>query len=366
MLLKLKRDQDAPHNRRTFAMAKTAKATHLLQWQHFISKQLSKLMDLITSILDNDSVSRHCPIAHLIPRDTSAITYLDSSSHTAGGYSTDLQFWWHLQWPNSIQGCAAKASTQHTISINALEYAAIIINYVATTAATLSALQDHDPYPIALFFTDNVASEARICKGAKWSPAGKALGTLQCARVINNPVGINAECMYTINNVITDCISQFLNHNNPLPHFLNLSQDFPQLQQCRRFHPSVELVSMILDALLLAKSPDPREPNLQKLALPDSNIFLPSAAACTSTTYVPTSHNQCHRTTSLPATQSPSFKGKPSPAPPSDPALSQITSTQCMTFSLPAVSTHHTPAKPTLLTLSCAFRTMNQSLNAAT
>ena len=174
MLLKMQRERDALHNHKTFAMAKTAKATHLLQRRHFISKKLSTFMNLITAILEDESASRRCPIAHLIPRDPSVTAYSDSSSHAAGGYSTDLNFWWHLQWPDHVQARAAKARTGNTISINALEYAAIIINYVATTAATLANPNKNDPYLTALFFTDNVASKAWIQKGAKKSPAGKA------------------------------------------------------------------------------------------------------------------------------------------------------------------------------------------------
>ncbi len=188
-------------------MAKAAKATHLLRQQRFISKQLSKLMDLIRSILDNDLVFQHCPIAHLIPRDPSAIAYSDSLSHAAGGYSKDRQFWWHLQWPESIQARMAKERRNDTVSINALEYKAIIINYVATTATILSAPQAHDPNPTALFFTDNVMPKAWIHKGTKQSLAGKALGTLQCALMINNLVGMNADQVSTTNNVVTDRIS---------------------------------------------------------------------------------------------------------------------------------------------------------------
>ncbi len=222
-------------------------------------------MSLITLILMDNSVSRRCPFAHLVPRDPLATAYLDSLSHAAGGFSTDLSFWWHLQWPDHIQARAAKACTGNTISINALEYAAIIINYVATTAF-LDEPSDNDPFPTALFFTNNVASEAWIGKGAKKSSSGKALGFLQAAIMINNPVGIHANSISTTDNVIANQISRFPNHSNPLPLFSTLSQQFPQLQHCRRFHPSAELVSTILDALSLTKSPDPRAPSLQKIA----------------------------------------------------------------------------------------------------
>ncbi len=101
-LLKLHQDLTALHNHRTFAIAKMARAVHLLRHQHFISKQLAKLMILITLILKDNSVLRCCPIAHLVPRDPSAIAYSDSLSQAAGGLSTDLYFWWHLQWPDHI------------------------------------------------------------------------------------------------------------------------------------------------------------------------------------------------------------------------------------------------------------------------
>ncbi len=66
-LLKLHQDPTAPHNHKTFAIAKTAKAVHLLRHQQFISKQLTNLMTLIKLILTDDSISRCCPIAHLVP-----------------------------------------------------------------------------------------------------------------------------------------------------------------------------------------------------------------------------------------------------------------------------------------------------------
>ncbi len=345
-LLKLHQDLTAPHNYRTFAVAKMARAVHLLRHQHFISKQLTKLMTLITLILKDNSILRFCPIAHLVSRDPSAIAYSDSSLNAAGGFSTDLNFWWHLQWPEHIQARAAKASMGDTISINALEYSAIIINYIASSAALLDAPTKNDPYLTALFFTDNVASEAWICKGAKKSPTGKALGFLQATLMIHNPVEIHADRISTTNNVIANQISQFPNHSNPLPHFSTLSQQFPQLRHCRRFHPSAELVSTILDALSLAKSPNPREPNLQQLAWPGKNTFLPSAAALTSATCASTYPPQQPKITSLCAMPSHSYKGKPSPASRFVPTWLRTTSMPPATSSPTEDSPHHAPPKP--------------------
>ncbi len=130
-------------------------------------------------ILDNPTILHCCPIAHLIPRDPSATAYSDLSFHAAGEYLDSLQFWWHIQWPQDITACAAKAKTNNTIGINALKYAALILNYVAATAAYLQQPHKQDPFPSLLLFTDNVASRAWIIKGAKNLPEGKALGCLQ-------------------------------------------------------------------------------------------------------------------------------------------------------------------------------------------
>ncbi len=57
-LLKLHQDSTALYNHRIFTTAKTAEAVHLLQHQHFISKQLTKLMTLIKLVLMDNSVLR--------------------------------------------------------------------------------------------------------------------------------------------------------------------------------------------------------------------------------------------------------------------------------------------------------------------
>ncbi len=90
--LKLHCNSMVPHNHKTFVIAKMAKAIHILWHEHFISKHLARIMSLITSILTDESVSRRCPIGHLVHRDLSAIAYSDSSLHVAGVFSTDLRF----------------------------------------------------------------------------------------------------------------------------------------------------------------------------------------------------------------------------------------------------------------------------------
>ena len=79
--------------------------------------------------------SHVCPIAHLVPRTPCAVIRGDSSLLTAGSYSADLGFWWYLEWPQAVRDRTIRHVTNNKtnrfISINTLEYAAILINYLA-------------------------------------------------------------------------------------------------------------------------------------------------------------------------------------------------------------------------------------------
>ena len=86
--------------------------------------------------------------------------------------------------------------------------------------------------------------------------------------MINNPVGINVGHVTSKDNEIADRISRFKNSNYATSGFPLLAQDFPQLKHCCRFHPSAELISFILDALLLKKCKDPLLIAQQLLACP--------------------------------------------------------------------------------------------------
>ena len=43
------------------------------------------------------------PIPHIIPRDHDYTAYCDSCEYGAGGYSLELGFMWHVEWPNKVQ-----------------------------------------------------------------------------------------------------------------------------------------------------------------------------------------------------------------------------------------------------------------------
>ena len=140
------------------------------------------------------------------------------------------------------------------ISINVLEYAAMIITYVAGyhVMAQLAPSQT-DPFPLLELWADNTTAESWILKASKASKWGRALSRIQCALMINNPVGITSNYINTLDNVIAERILRIL-HKSLIPfEFEKLSQELPKLQCCCRFQPSSELISLLMKALLADK-----------------------------------------------------------------------------------------------------------------
>ena len=86
--------------------------------------------------------------------------------------------------------------------------------------------------------------------------------------MINNPVGINAAHITTTDNVIADIISHILTEANLLANMQPIFQDYPLLQSCQRFHPSTELILLILDTLLQQKYVDPLQLSRRILSAP--------------------------------------------------------------------------------------------------
>ena len=80
------------------------------------------------------------------------------------------------------------------VSINALEYASLVINYVAASyILTHVSPSPGDPHPVVLLYADNRTIESWLIKASKASRAGQALGYIQTALMINNPVGTNVD-----------------------------------------------------------------------------------------------------------------------------------------------------------------------------
>ena len=200
----------------------------------------------------------------MVPRVPDRLIEGDSSLKAAGGYSLDLQFWWHIEWPQEVQDHTLSNLKYNKdgklISINVLEYATVIINYAAATVVLNDRIATNaikHKYPVVLIRADNRTAESWTMKASSSSIIGKALMRLQCCLMINNQVGINVEYIKGIDNIIADYISRYKKETNELYSFSNLTQVFPELTCCHRFHPRKELLSMIYELVLNASIMDP-------------------------------------------------------------------------------------------------------------
>ena len=135
----------------------------------------------------------------------------DSCLAGGGSFSFQLHFWQHLLWPKSIllrtKLHLPDDSLGTLISINVLEFVAIIVNYAA--ALTIFHLEPpgDDPYPVIFNEADNVSAVRWANHSCKSSLAGRALGRLFCMLLEGSPLGINSSHISDDENVVADNIS---------------------------------------------------------------------------------------------------------------------------------------------------------------
>ena len=103
------------------------------------------------------------------------------------------------------------------ISINALEFFCIILNYAAALVAYDTDGKGDDQHPTLLNWADNKASIKWCNHACKESLAGRALGRLFCAMMIGSDVGINADYIIGELNIISDEISRLTKASPHLP-----------------------------------------------------------------------------------------------------------------------------------------------------
>jgi hypothetical protein len=207
---------------------------------------------------------------------------------TAGGYSSDLGFWWHIEWPPDIRERTLRHKRNNIdnklISINQLEYAVILINYVAASWR-ITTLATSNPHPMVRIELDNTTSEAWTRNRCKDLLGGRALSRIHCTLLLGNPVGLQVARISTEDNVIADRISCIPHSSDLHVIFPSLLQDHTALRGCQQFQPNAVLISAITAALLEHASPHPVELSRQVLTSPGCFISLPGASACTSTTH---------------------------------------------------------------------------------
>jgi len=263
--------------KKTFAQAETARKVHNFKKKHFILPTMHDELYIIRTALSSDDINNASPIAHLIPGIKDAEAHGDSSLDSAGGWSVDMKFWWWIDWPLYIRQRTLKyikdGKSGKLIDINALEYATVIINYAASMHFWITQRNceaKNIPYPRVLIMADNKSSESWATKGCKRSLIGRRLGRLQCTMMMNNPVGLDTGHVDTKANIIADKISRWKSQTDTLLGFDVLKQEFKQLKSCQRFHPSKELISLVLDALSSDKLINPLEVRELLLKYPGS------------------------------------------------------------------------------------------------
>ena len=261
-----------------FAQSRTSKMIHHTKHKFKINYTLRCEIRLIRSALCSDWIDLWRPIGHMIPREPSGTGWSDSCLRAAGGFSKDMMFWWYLEWPEEIRRRTLLHIKNNDdgklISINVLEYAALIINYVASCYYFIHhSPSTADPYPVVLLYADNTTAESWMQKACTKSFLGRALGRLQCALLINNPVGINIDHVTTKDNEIADRISRIKAETNTLVDMHKIFQDYPELRCLPRFQPSQELISLIMDTLLTNKYVDPLTVSRRVLADPGRLIM---------------------------------------------------------------------------------------------
>ncbi len=256
-----------------YAASMAAKRIHRSKKEFRITYAMRQEINLIHRALSSDWIDMWRPLGHLIIRIPSAIGYSDSSLHAAGGYSLDMGYWWYIEWPEHIQKLTLKFvySDEHgnLVSINALEYASLIINDVAASFVFTNVSPcPGEPHPAVLLKADNRTAESWLIKASKSSQAGRALGYIQAALMINNPVGTNVEHVTSEDNEIADKISRIKSESALLTAMQQICQEHPSLSYCQRFLPSAELISLILDTLSTRNFVDPLQLSRRILAAP--------------------------------------------------------------------------------------------------
>jgi hypothetical protein len=180
---------------------------------YVINKTIQAELDFIHKAMQEDSgIDFIVPIRLVLPRTPRISLYGDNFLRACGRYSTTLQVWWYLSFPDEIVQrmlLHLKDNKGKTfISINCLEYVTIIINYCAAITALLDSDITCDPHPVVLCVTDNVNAKNWTMHTCKKSIIGRALARFFCGLLIGSNVGINVKLISTSANKISDNISR--------------------------------------------------------------------------------------------------------------------------------------------------------------
>ena len=220
----------------------------------------------------NSGIEWETPIAHLIPRTPFATVIGNSSLEGAGSFSVALGFWWHIHFPEEVIQRTLHFWKNNDdgklISINLLEFITVMIGYIAALHIVQTSTVTDDPYPVILSITDNLLALSWTRHTCKRSRVGRLLARFFCSLLINSPLGINAQWISTVDNVIADNISRVKKESNidrsVSFDYTTLKQTYPELSHCSFFQIQSEIISLIWDIVLTGKWPTHEEVQMLK------------------------------------------------------------------------------------------------------
>ena len=237
---------------------KVSQALWKTKTKTFISSEIRTEIDFCTSTFnDPQRVQWSAPIALLIEREPSYIGWGDACLVGGGGFSLSLKFWWAMEWEEEIQKRTIHYLPKKSpllISINLLEYAAVIIGLAGSILAWEEEPDPKPAHPMVQLFTDNTTANSwtKRIAGLK-SPQARNLARLLCHLLMLTPdLGLSTEHIDGDENEVADYLSRLrkqLGTYTPL-NFSEITQKYPQLRTCRRFLPSPEFLSLLCSSLL--------------------------------------------------------------------------------------------------------------------
>jgi hypothetical protein len=246
----------------SFALKKAARMIHHSRYKFTINLSMRQEIEFFRDKLQPGSnIIWETPIAHVIPRTPSATAFGDSCLEGAGGYSIELGFWWHIDFPEEIKRRTLLVKTDNVngtlISINVLKFVTVIVNYIALLHVVTTTDFTDDPHPVLLNVTDNTSALSWTTGACRKSKIGRRLARFFCSLLINSPLGINSQWISTKANEIADDISRLKkliqkqsNSSHVSFDYISLQQRYPELSHCSFFQIEPELISMIWDVVL--------------------------------------------------------------------------------------------------------------------
>ena len=241
-----------------FAMKTVAKKTHGAKERYRIPDSLKHELGILRRLIGDKAIRLETPFAHIVPRDWDFEAGADACKRAGGGWSINLSFWWHLEFPADIveRAYLPNGKDKRYVSINVLEMVCVIVNFAAAIHCCHVDGVDLSNYPGLLNWCDNTSACAWINCRCKTSLLGRKLALLFLGLLMGTDLGIQAEWLPTALNVIADDISR-LTDERGYYDYAQLLTDHPSLASCRKFQPSPTLLGMIWDVLRKNVSPDP-------------------------------------------------------------------------------------------------------------